>query len=52
MSGIASTFDATTGQVLTESDRHGNTLTFEPSGIYSNTGLAVTFIRDSQGRIT
>ena len=39
-----------TGQVLTESDRHGNTLTFDSNGIYSNTGLAVTFTRDSQGR--
>jgi large repetitive protein len=51
-SGIGTTFDATSGQVLSESDRHGNTLNFDSSGIYSNTGLQVTFTRDSQGRIT
>jgi YD repeat-containing protein len=50
--GIASTFDATTGQLLTESDRHNNTLTFSPNGITSNTGRQVTFARDSLGRIT
>ena len=51
-SGISTTFDATTGQVTSEADLHGNTLTFDSTGIYSNTGLAVTFTRDSQGRIT
>ena len=47
-SGISTTFDATTGQVTSEADRHGNTLTFDSTGIYSNTGLAVTFVRDPQ----
>ncbi len=50
--GLATTFAADTGQVLTESDRHGNTLTFQDNGIFSNTGRAVTFVRDSAGRIT
>ena len=48
-SGIASTFDATYGDLLTESDRHNNTLTFWPSGIYSNTGrvtVIITRVRD------
>ena len=51
-SGIAATFDATYGDLLTESDRHNNTLTFQSNGIFSNTGKAVTFLRDSLGRIT
>ena len=51
-SGIASTFDATYGDLITESDRHNNTLSFDPDGVFSNTGRAVTFVRDGQGRIT
>ena len=42
--------------MLTESDLHGNTLTFEPNGIFSKATrappAAVTFVRDSQNRIT
>ena len=53
-SGIATTFDATTGQVTSESDRHNNTLTFQDNGIFSNTGLEVQIVRDPQhgNRIT
>ncbi len=53
-SGLATNFDATNGAVISESDRHGNTLTFAPDGIYSSntitgtTGPAVLINRDSQ----
>jgi RHS repeat-associated protein len=50
--GIARTIDATTGLLSTESDRHNNTLSFQPTGIFSNTGRNVTFQRDALGRIT
>ncbi len=50
--GLSYTFDATYGDVLTESDLHGNTLTFESNGIYSNTGKAVTFGFNNTGQIT
>jgi fibro-slime domain-containing protein/RHS repeat-associated protein len=52
LDGLAHTIDATTGQLLTLSDRNKNTLTFEYSGITSDTGRAVSFTRDGQGRIT
>jgi RHS repeat-associated protein len=38
--------------LLSIKDLNGNTLTFTPNGITSSTGLSVTFLRDSQGRIT
>jgi RHS repeat-associated protein len=58
--GLATNFDATTGQVISESDRHGNTLTFSPGGIFSSntitgtTGPSVLINRDPQhgNRIT
>ncbi|MGH9206298.1 MAG: putative Ig domain-containing protein, partial [Acidimicrobiales bacterium] len=43
---------ASTGQLNSVSDRNNNTLTFDDTGIYSNTGRAVTFTRDPQGHIT
>jgi RHS repeat-associated protein len=33
-------------------DRHGNTLTIEPTGIVSSLGPSVTFVRDAENRIT
>ncbi len=45
-SGIAYTLYADTGQLSTVTDRNGNTLTYQPTGITSNTGVAVTFTRD------
>jgi RHS repeat-associated protein len=42
---------AATGELKSIKDRQGNTLTFEPNGIISGTGKAVTFQRDATGRI-
>jgi len=43
---------ARTGELKSIKDRQGNTLTFQPNGIISGTGKAVSFNRDPQGRIT
>jgi RHS repeat-associated protein/uncharacterized repeat protein (TIGR01451 family) len=51
LDGTKTTIDATTGQPVSIENRRGNKLTFAADGIYSNTGRAVTFERDSQGRI-
>jgi RHS repeat-associated protein len=40
------------GQLRSMTDLSGNTLTVTPTGITSNTGLSVPFVRDAQGRIT
>jgi RHS repeat-associated protein len=40
------------GELRSITDRQGNLLTFTPAGITSNTGVGVTFDRDTQGRIT
>ncbi len=45
-SGIAYTLYADTGQLSTVTDRNGNSLTYQPTGITSSTGVAVTFTRD------
>ncbi len=50
--GLVRTIDATTGQLLTESNRNNITLTFSDSGIVSSTGAQITFTRDFAGRIT
>ncbi|MEM0978786.1 MAG: RHS repeat-associated core domain-containing protein, partial [Cyanobacteria bacterium P01_H01_bin.58] len=50
--GIEYEIDANTGDLLTAKDLNGNTVTFTDSGIYSDTGVAITFGRDAQGRIT
>jgi RHS repeat-associated protein len=50
--GLKSTVNATTGKLLTVSNRRGNELTFSDSGISSNRGAQVTFDRDTHGRIT
>jgi fibro-slime domain-containing protein/RHS repeat-associated protein len=44
--GTAYALDASTGLLSNVADRHGNTLNFEGSGIYSSTGVAITFQRD------
>jgi RHS repeat-associated protein len=49
--GLSYQIDRNTGQLLTASDAHGNTLTFSPGGIVSSAGPQVTFDRDPQGRI-
>jgi len=41
-----------TGELRSITDRQGNSLTFQPNGIFSSTGKNVTFTRDAQGRIT
>ncbi len=41
-----------TGELRSVTDRQGNSLTFQPNGIFSSTGKHVTFVRDGQGRIT
>lgn len=50
--GIVYTIEGDSGDLMTAQDTHGNTLTFTESGITSDTGVAVTFGRDAQGRIT
>lgn len=50
--GIVYTIEGDSGDLLTAQDTNGNTLTFTESGITSDTGVAVTFGRDAQGRIT
>jgi len=50
--GTAYTFDASTGQLSTASDRNGNTLTYTDGGIFSSSGVGVSFTRDYAGRIT
>jgi RHS repeat-associated protein len=50
--GIEYEIDAASGDLLTAKDLNGNTLTFDDSGIYSDSGTQVTFGRDAQGRIT
>ncbi|HEX3425363.1 MAG TPA: RHS repeat-associated core domain-containing protein [Acidimicrobiales bacterium] len=42
---------ATSG-LLSETDRNGNGITVNSSGIHSSTGPSINFTRDSQGRIT
>jgi RHS repeat-associated protein len=49
--GRAFTMGAT-GELQSIKDRQGNTLTFAPEGITSNTGVTVPFERDTAGRIT
>jgi RHS repeat-associated protein len=43
--------DALSGNLESVTDRNGNTLTFTDAGITSSAGPAITFERDSQGRI-
>jgi RHS repeat-associated protein len=43
---------AATGELQSIKDRQGNTLTFTPEGITSNTGVGIEFERDTTGRIT
>src|SRR5262249_9597605 len=43
---------AATGEMRSITDRQGNSLTFQPNGIVSNTGKSVAFEHDAQGRIT
>ena len=49
--GIVYRIDAVSGDLLTVTDRNGNTLTFSDEGIFSDTGKQVTFQRDARGRI-
>ncbi|MBE9098367.1 putative Ig domain-containing protein [Vacuolonema iberomarrocanum] len=49
--GIVYEIDATTGDLLTATDTNNNQLTFSDEGIFSDTGVQVTFNRDAQGRI-
>jgi|GEM_PF-384136 len=49
--GLSYTIDQVLG-VRSIRDTNGNTLTFSANGIASSTGAGVTFVRDSQGRIT
>src|SRR5262249_5187532 len=50
--GLQTTVNATTGKLLTVTDRNDNTLTFTDDGITSNAGRSVTITRDTAGRIT
>jgi YD repeat-containing protein len=50
--GTAYRVDATSGKLLTVTDRNSNRLTFSDSGVLSSTGTQVTFERDGRGRIT
>ncbi|HEY2470684.1 MAG TPA: DUF2341 domain-containing protein, partial [Terracidiphilus sp.] len=50
-SGTAYTMTAT-GQLQSMVDKNGNRLTITLNGITSSTGLSVSFVRDSSGRIT
>jgi YD repeat-containing protein len=50
--GLVYEIDAKTGDLLTATDASGSKLTFSDAGIKSNTGVAITFGRDAQGRIT
>ena len=50
--GIVYEISAKTGDLLTVRDRNGNTLTYTDEGIFSDTGVSVTFERDAIGRIT
>jgi len=50
--GIVYNIDALTGDLWTVRDRNGNTLTYTDEGIFSDTGVEVTFSRDAQGRIS
>ncbi len=43
---------STTQGLLQETDPNGNTITVSPSGITSSLGPSVSFVRDSEGRIT
>jgi RHS repeat-associated protein len=49
--GIVYEIDGKSGDLLTVKDTNGNTLTFTDGGIFSETGVNVTFERDTQGRI-
>jgi large repetitive protein len=49
--GVVYSIDGDTGDLNTVSNPNGNTLTFSDAGITSETGQAVTFGRDAQGRI-
>jgi large repetitive protein len=49
--GIVYEIDGKTGDLLKVMDTNGNVLTFNEGGVFSSTGKAVTFARDSQGRI-
>ena len=49
--GIVYRIDASSGDLLTVTDRNGNTLRFTEEGIFSDTGKQVTFQRDARGRI-
>ena len=50
--GLSHTIDANTGKLLSLSDRNQNTLKYRDDGIFSDSGRAITFTRDAQGRIT
>lgn len=45
--GTAYALDASSGLLSNVADRYGNTLTFQDNGIFSSTGVAITFERDS-----
>ncbi|WP_414529508.1 Ig-like domain-containing protein [Nodularia chucula] len=49
--GTKYTYDQYQG-LQTINDRNGNTLTYTDTGIFSSTGQAIAFTRDTQGRIT
>jgi RHS repeat-associated protein len=46
--GLTYVVDAATGKLATVTDRVGNTLYFDETGIASSTGRKVTFVRDPQ----
>ena len=52
LDGLARRIKASTGELLTMSDTHGNTLAFTDDAIRSNRGRQVQIDRDSAGRIT
>src|SRR5439155_2978006 len=50
--GLAYTVDAVSGDLLSVTDSHANTLSFTNIAVTSSAGPRVTFERDPQGRIT
>lgn len=49
--GFVYTIDATSGDIVTVANRHGDMLHYSDGGIISSTGQQVTFDRDAQGHI-
>ncbi|NET90612.1 MAG: RHS repeat protein, partial [Kamptonema sp. SIO1D9] len=49
--GIEYEIDASSGDLIAVTDTNGNKLTYSEGGIFSDTGVGITFERDNLGRI-